>query len=187
MSAPRSRQHQRPPNRALKLAFIATLTALASLTVLALYLIINELTRPAAPSLTPAARASSNGVANDALRKVVPQPSWLKLEPDRTLSRIAFGSCLDQKRPQPIWQAVIAHQPELFIMLGDNVYAKDVASKDASELLVAYERQAHHPDLAVARAAFPFLATWDDHDYGRNDAGADFKAKELATQIFRAF
>src|SRR5688572_1078670 len=39
------------------------------------------------------------------------------------LSRIAFGSCADQKLPQPIWDAVVEEKPQLFVFLGDNVYA----------------------------------------------------------------
>ena len=43
--------------------------------------------------------------------------------PARPLRRIAFGSCASQDRPQPIWDAVAATRPELFLMLGDNIYA----------------------------------------------------------------
>ena len=35
---------------------------------------------------------------------------------------IGFGSCLDQNLPQPIWKEIKAQNPEVFIMLGDNVY-----------------------------------------------------------------
>ena len=34
-----------------------------------------------------------------------------------TLSRIAFGACLRQDRLQPIWEAVAAAQPELFVLI----------------------------------------------------------------------
>ena len=30
-------------------------------------------------------------------------------------------------------------------------------------------------------------ATWDDHDYGRNDAGAEFVAKQAAKAVFLEF
>jgi alkaline phosphatase D len=33
----------------------------------------------------------------------------------RPLTRIAFGSCADEEKPQPIWDAVLAYDPELFI------------------------------------------------------------------------
>ena len=38
------------------------------------------------------------------------------------ISRIAFGTCADEKLPQPIWRAVRAWQPEFFVFAGDNVY-----------------------------------------------------------------
>ena len=34
------------------------------------------------------------------------------------VTRIAFGSGLDTDKPQPIWSAVAAAQPELFVLLG---------------------------------------------------------------------
>ena len=39
------------------------------------------------------------------------------------ISRIAFGSCAKQWHHQPIWDAVIAAQPDLFLFLGDAIYA----------------------------------------------------------------
>ena len=41
--------------------------------------------------------------------------------------KIAFGSCLDQEDPQPIWNAVKGENINSFIFLGDNVYG-DVPS-----------------------------------------------------------
>ena len=41
----------------------------------------------------------------------------------KTLSRIACGSCAKQSKDQPIWNAVNAAEPDLFIFLGDNIYA----------------------------------------------------------------
>ena len=35
---------------------------------------------------------------------------------------IGLGSCLDQDLPQPIWKDIKSQNPEIFIMLGDNVY-----------------------------------------------------------------
>ncbi|MGH6816669.1 MAG: alkaline phosphatase D family protein [Hyphomicrobiaceae bacterium] len=124
--------------------------------------------------------------AVQAAEPLSPSPPWRILDPATVLERIAFGSCLSQRRPQPIWKSAIAERPQLFLMLGDNVYG-DVAGADMKELKEAYSIQAAHPDLAAARAAFPFLATWDDHDYGRNDAGAEFPYKSAAARLFHKF
>jgi len=103
-----------------------------------------------------------------------------------TLTRIGFGSCLHQDKPQQIWRAVLRQRPQLFLMLGDNVYG-DVSSGDMTELKRAYETQAENPEFAAARNAIPFWAIWDDHDYGRNDAGAAFAHKQKAAELFRQF
>jgi alkaline phosphatase D len=120
------------------------------------------------------------------LPSVAPQTPWLSLADDKALTRIGVGSCLHQGHAQPIWRDVIAARPELFLMIGDNVYG-DVKSAEMTELVAAYRAQGAHSELAAARAAFPFLATWDDHDYGRNDAGADFPYAKAAAALFLDF
>ena len=46
-------------------------------------------------------------------------------ERNAPLRRIALGSCAHQDRPQPIWEKVIAARPDLFLFLGDTVYADE--------------------------------------------------------------
>lgn len=43
--------------------------------------------------------------------------------PNRVLNRIAFGSCNKEHLPQPLWEQIEKHVPELFLWLGDIVYA----------------------------------------------------------------
>jgi alkaline phosphatase D len=102
------------------------------------------------------------------------------------LTRIAFGSCAHQEKPQPIWDAVLAYRPELFIFAGDNAYG-DVSSGEMTELRAAYARAATVEGHAKLRRTVPVLATWDDHDYGRNDGGGDFPHKAAAKQLFLEF
>jgi alkaline phosphatase D len=102
------------------------------------------------------------------------------------LTRIAFGSCAHQQKPQPIWDAVLAYQPELFIFTGDNVYG-DVTSAVMTELREAYAAAAKVEGIARLRAKVPVLATWDDHDYGQNDGGGDFAHRRQAKQLFLDF
>jgi alkaline phosphatase D len=118
---------------------------------------------------------------------VAPATPWLALpEEGARLERIAFGSCLGQREPQPIWKAVVEAAPQLFLMIGDNVYG-DVSGPDMAELTQAYRDQLANPDFAAARVKLPFLATWDDHDYGANDAGGDFAYRTQSEALFRDF
>jgi alkaline phosphatase D len=102
------------------------------------------------------------------------------------LTRIAFGSCANQDLPQPIWDAVFAYRPELFIFAGDNVYG-DLTPGAAMPLAEAYARAAQIPGYRALRHQVPALATWDDHDYGSNDAGGDFPYKAAAKALFLDF
>jgi alkaline phosphatase D len=102
------------------------------------------------------------------------------------LTRIAFGSCAHQAKPQPIWEAVLDYRPELFVFAGDNVYG-DVGSGAMSQLQAAYAKATTIEGYRRVREAAPVLATWDDHDFGQNDGGADFPHKEAAKRLFLDF
>jgi len=103
---------------------------------------------------------------------------------EEPLSRIAFGSCANENRPQPVWEAIRKLNPQLFIFTGDNVYA-DTA--DPVKLAGSYERFAAIPDFAKLRESCPVIGTWDDHDYGKNDAGEEFEGKQDAKDAFMKF
>jgi alkaline phosphatase D len=105
---------------------------------------------------------------------------------DGALRRIAFGSCIDQTKPQPIWDTVLADQPDLFIFGGDNVYASD-QPWSAARLAHAYAQQDEVPSLVRLRETVPHMAIWDDHDYGLNDGGAEFGHKNGSKAAFLGF
>ena len=98
--------------------------------------------------------------------------------------RIAFGSCARQDKPQPIWDAVLASEPDLFVFLGDNIYGD---TRDPAVLRAKYAQLAAQPGFKRLRERVPVLATWDDHDFGENDAGAEYPLKEESRRIFCDF
>ena len=107
---------------------------------------------------------------------------------DRPLTRIALGSCSEETAPIPILAAVAKFRPDLFLYVGDNVYG-DAVSGDMKlpELRKAYADLSVNAHFSAFNMAFPILATWDDHDYGLNDAGADFPAREVSERVFETF
>lgn len=103
---------------------------------------------------------------------------------DETITRIAFGSCAHQEKPQPIWRAILAARPQAFLFLGDNIYGD---SEDMAVLKAKYDKLDANPDFAALRAACPVLGVWDDHDYGANDGGADYPMREASQRVFADF
>lgn len=98
--------------------------------------------------------------------------------------KIGIGSCLDQDFPQPIWQPIEEENLDYFIFLGDNVYG-DSIFENLYKMKRAYSKQEKLlPDFLDQTDIF---AIWDDHDYGKNDGGSDYKFKKLAENLFLDF
>ena len=97
---------------------------------------------------------------------------------------IAFGSCLKQTRPQPIWKSVLASKPDVFVLLGDNIYGD---TRDMEKLRSRWNAFAAVPGFKKLRADCRLLAIWDDHDYGENDAGREFPQKAESQKLFLDF
>ncbi|MFM8711242.1 MAG: hypothetical protein ACKOC7_08185, partial [Sphingomonadales bacterium] len=99
-------------------------------------------------------------------------------------TRIAFGSCAHQDRPQPLLRLAASYKPDRFIFLGDNIYG-DTDNMDT--LRAKYQRWGAKPEFKQLAATTPILATWDDHDFGRNDAGRHYPYKVPSKEIFLDF
>jgi alkaline phosphatase D len=106
------------------------------------------------------------------------------LQSRQSFDVVAFGSCAFQEADQPIWNAVLASHPDLFVFLGDNIYGD---TQDMALLRAKYAQLAAKPGFALLRAAVPVVATWDDHDYGANDAGREYPMKRASKQVFLDF
>lgn len=101
---------------------------------------------------------------------------------------IAFASCLKEQKPAPIIDHLLASEPDALVMLGDNVYV-DLPDRPvrAADFREKYDTLAAQPYWQDVVAAMPVLATWDDHDYGLNDAGSGWHLKEIAKDEFMRF
>lgn len=94
--------------------------------------------------------------------------------------KIVFGSCLHQDKAQPIWQAMNQEQADLLVLLGDNIYGD---TEDMTELEAKYAKQWSKVGMQTILANTPTIGIWDDHDFGENDAGAEYPQKEASRQI----
>lgn len=88
--------------------------------------------------------------------------------------KVAFGSCGSQEHPLPIFDEVVKQKPDVFVFLGDNIYGD---TDDMGVLRAKYAKLGAKPTFQRLKAAVPLIATWDDHDYGRDDAGKEYPFK----------
>ncbi|MEI6312596.1 MAG: alkaline phosphatase D family protein [Bacteroidota bacterium] len=105
-------------------------------------------------------------------------------EPTGPIQKICFGSCGKETKEQPILNTIVNDKPDLFIYLGDNIYGD---TKDMSVLKAKYNKLGCKTEFQNLFASCRVLATWDDHDYGQNDAGMNYPMKNESKEIFLDF
>ncbi len=108
--------------------------------------------------------------------------------------RLAVVSCArdDLQDINKIWKTLAKDKPKIVLMIGDNTYA-DIGIKGVLSTMTAARLWDRHMETRNKITFFrqqkliPVFATWDDHDYGQNNGGRDFKLKEASAKVFSAF
>lgn len=98
--------------------------------------------------------------------------------------KILFGSCSHQDKAMPIFNAINQENADLFIFLGDNIYGD---TTNMETLARKYQKLGSNKGIQALRAATPTIAIWDDHDFGENDAGTEYKEKEQSRKLMLDF
>jgi len=141
--------------------------------------------------LAPFASATRRAFLTGSLASLLVANAGEILAADEPISRIAFGSCAKQQLPQPIWNTISATQPDVFLFLGDAIYGdwdgKQVFIPTPETLKRDWDRLAAIQEFRNFRASVPIMATWDNHDYGKHDGGAEFTLKEQSKRLFLDF
>lgn len=100
------------------------------------------------------------------------------------VTTIAFGSCSHENKPQPILNTIAQLKPDVFVYLGDNIYGD---TKDMKKLEEKYYKLGAKPEFQQLKKSTQVLATWDDHDYGKDDAGKEYSQKAASKEVFLKF
>ena len=116
-------------------------------------------------------------------------PPNASLASDTVLTRIAFGSCVNENRSMAFWDVIAAQKPQAFLLIGDNVYGdtRTTNSADIPTLTASYRKLSARQEFDRFRRSVPMMTTWDDHDLGANDAGGSFAFKEYAEKAYEAY
>ena len=153
----------------------------------------------ACTTIAPVATESATppATAQEALRsyyagltnKLPVAPPNASLASDTVLTRIAFGSCVNENRSMAFWDVIAAQKPQAFLLIGDNVYGdtRTTNSADIPTLTASYRKLSARQEFDRFRRAVPMMTTWDDHDLGANDAGGSFAFKEYAEDVYESY
>ena len=111
------------------------------------------------------------------------------LAAETVVTRFAFGSCVNENRDMKFWDVIAAQKPQAFLLIGDNVYGDTGNFSDAAipTLTQSYKKLSSRQEFDRFRRSVPMMTTWDDHDFGANDAGGSFAFKEYAEKIYEYY
>ncbi len=121
--------------------------------------------------------------------KLPKAPTNPALSSDTVITRFAFGSCVNENREMKFWDVIAAQKPQAFLLIGDNVYGDTRATSgaDIPTLSASYKKLNTRIEFDRFRRSVPMMTTWDDHDFGANDAGGTFAFKEYAEKLYENY
>lgn len=145
-------------------------------------------TKPAKKTEPAKTEPTKTGSTKTAPSEEVELPDLdFKARPIDTLTAptvIAFGSCNKLNKPQNMWDAVNANNPNLWVWLGDIIYAD---TTDMKALAKMYKSLKNVPGYKKMREKTQIVGIYDDHDYGANDAGKSFPKKKQSKKCLMDF
>ncbi|WP_430412264.1 alkaline phosphatase D family protein [Kordia sp.] len=112
--------------------------------------------------------------------------------------KIALGSCsfineTKDDRPKPygdkyqIFNSILAKNPDLMLWIGDNMYLRTPDFMTNTGIRHRYRHTRTTPELQALLGSVHHYATWDDHDFGPNDADRSYVNKKITEKTFNEY
>lgn len=113
--------------------------------------------------------------------------------------KFAFGSCFYVNEPKydrpgtpygggyEILASIYEKKPDFMVWGGDNIYLREVDFDSPSGILHRNTHTRSLPELQPLLGSTHHYATWDDHDFGWNDADRSYPFKDLTANAFKLF
>ena len=124
------------------------------------------------------------------------QWEWRKAPPEFSF---LFGSCAylnDPAYDRPgtpygkgteIFRHMADSGADFCLWGGDNLYLREADYSSRSGIWYRYSRDRATPDMQKLWASMHHYATWDDHDYGPDNANASFEFKDVTLEAFKTY
>ncbi|PIT98991.1 MAG: hypothetical protein COT74_12155 [Bdellovibrionales bacterium CG10_big_fil_rev_8_21_14_0_10_45_34] len=116
------------------------------------------------------------------------------IDTDKEPARVALASCaldLAYGTRELAWKNLAKAKPDVILLMGDNFYVDipmPVTSWAPQRLIWGrYMQNRRTQGLYFLDHLIPVLATWDDHDFGKNDTNGQVPWREFVQKEFRRF
>lgn len=103
---------------------------------------------------------------------------------EKEIFKFAFGSCNNQRLDQSHWDNISDHKPDLWLWLGDTIYADNT---DASQRWGEYKSLLDNPFYNDFSSQTWVTGIWDDHDFDSNGTGGSGRDTSSTEKVFLDF
>ncbi len=102
----------------------------------------------------------------------------------KDIVKIVAGSCMKQESPKPALVSMAGENPDLTLLMGDNIYAD---TTDPNLMRKLYQTLVTDKSFLTLKDKAPILATWDDHDFSTDDSNTTNPIKDASKKLFLEF
>lgn len=124
-------------------------------------------------------------------KKLLDRRTVQTLATNKKQLKFVVASCMDDTIEQgDIWQQLVQLDPDVIFLIGDNSYTTHNINSNHPTPADLWRRHAetrNRLNLFRNERLYPVIAVWDDHDYGYNNGGKEYRYKEQSLAIFKAF
>lgn len=99
--------------------------------------------------------------------------------------KLAFGGDCDIGSTHPVFNAIPAQDPDMFLILGDLHYS-NIATNSPALFHAALDAVQASPAQHRLYRSVATAYVWDDHDYGANDSNGSSASKLAAATVYRS-
>lgn len=126
----------------------------------------------------------------DSKNKILDERNLSLLDIEKRDARFAIMSCMmdSNKNKDIIWPQVEKADCDVLFFVGDHVYGDILAVFNGPDLLwKRYIETRQKLPYYHWKNLKPALVVWDDHDFGANNKGGEYKHKVASLETFKAF
>lgn len=100
--------------------------------------------------------------------------------------RFLAGSCINQNHATRTLtlKAMMESQGDFTILLGDAIYYENENWRNLDSLRSRWQLNRSLAEFGALAQSKPIAAVWDDHDFGPNDSGTNFRFRHQTRKIF---
>lgn len=99
----------------------------------------------------------------------------------KKVEKVVFTCCVHQGGEQSLWQQINKAQPDLVVLAGNSV---DSVRFDEKPLSAQYKKLDQVEGYRELRSRVPFMAVWDEQDYGVKNGDSEFASKNESREAF---